>query len=234
MPDYQRRRPTPSSAASGGSGSALGDRDPQDLEGNAAMLARMEAAKGDPSTTPAEGMGDGVMDGPIGRVFQAISGGAKSFNKTQLKTWLDRELDFAQGEWFRDKKLDGVADALMAQLDTNRDGAVGWKEFEAFEAQTLATVAPGVGPNSRPEAVEAAAAARFAQLDNGDGQLTYDEIRAKVEAELPRETEHKSLVAQLAARIALYAVDRDQQDKPVDQRRLSRQEWTGAARDVVG
>ncbi len=176
--------------------------------------------------------GDGKVDGPMGRVFQRVlgitEGGADmAFTRDQLQRYLDNNLQLAEGEWFRGKKLSGVTDALMKQLDTDHDGKVSWTEFKAFEKQTLATVAPGGGDRAK---VEASADARFDQLDtNHDGALTYDELFARTKGELPKATEHKDLIAQLAARIALDAVDVNQRDLPVKKRTLDRKEWkTGA------
>ncbi|RME21622.1 MAG: hypothetical protein D6798_17660 [Deltaproteobacteria bacterium] len=181
--------------------------------------------------------GDGKVDGPMGRVFQRVlgitEGGADmAFTRDQLQRYLDQDLQLAEGEWFRGKKLSGVADALMKQLDTDGDGKVSWTEFRAFEKQTLATVAPGAG-GSRAE-VERAADARFGEIDeNGDGRLTYDELFARTRGELPRGTDHKDLIAQLAARIALDAVDVDQRNQPVKKRALDRNEWKKGAGDMA-
>lgn len=179
--------------------------------------------------------GGGKVDGPMGRVFQRVlgvtEGGAdQAFTRDQLRRYLERDLQLAENEWFRGQKLDGVADALMAQLDRDKDQRVSWTEFQTFEAQTLATVAPGTNGGSSQAQVEAAAATRFGQVDSSkDGKLSMGEIQTRTQAELPKGTEHADLIAQLAARIALDAVDTDQRSKPVAERTLSRDEWTTAA-----
>lgn len=178
----------------------------------------------------------GAVDGPMGRVFQRVlginqGGGDQAFTRDQLRRYLDRDLQMAENEFFRGTKLDGVADALMLQLDLDRNGQVSWTEFQAFEKTTLATVAPGAGGDRA--AVEAAAGQRFTGMDaSKDGQLGMGEIQNRTRAELPKGTEHADLIAQLAARIALDAVDTDQRDKPVKDRTLSRGEWTKAAGDM--
>lgn len=215
------RRNTPSQQA-GTTGAGRGPVMAEGAEGNAAMVARMQAAQA-----------DGAVDGPMGRVFVRIAGAADAagFDKTQLLAYLDTTLKLAEGEWFRGAKLDGVADKLMEQLDADRDGVVSWTEFKAFEAQTLGTIAPGATDRA---SAQAAAGQRFDQLDRGrDGSLAYDELAAGTKAELPRGTEHGDLIAQLAARIALDAVDTDQRDQPVKERGLSRDEWTTAAGQMV-
>ena len=66
-----------------------------------------------------------------------------------------------------------------------------------------------------------------------DGNLGYDELSAGTLAELPKGTEHGDLIAQLAARIALDAVDTDQGKSPVKSRTLSKGEWTNAAGEMA-
>lgn len=188
---------------------------------NEAMLSQVQQA--------------GEVSGPMGRVFQRVlgvdrGGEDQAFTRDQLRRYLDRDLQLAENEWFRGTKLDGVADALMQQLDQDGSGTVSWGEFMAFEAQTFATVAPGAGAGATDAQVQAAASQRFGQIDaSRDGRLSMTEIQSRTAAELPRGTEHADLIAQLAARIALDAVDTDQRSRPVADRQLSQTEWTTAA-----
>lgn len=203
-------------------------------------VAPMSYASGRDAVQPKDDPTDVV--GPIGRVFNRILGLAdnargtagKSFNRAQLKGYLDNNLKLADGEWFRGKKLDGVADKLMATLDTNTDGLVGWVEFQAFQAQVLQSIAPGVGPDSTTEQVDAASGGQFDAMDKDrkDGKLGYGEIFEGTKGALPKDTDHADLVAQLGARIALDAVDTDQRGEKVKDRSLSRTEWTTAAREL--
>lgn len=183
------------------------------------------------------------VTGPIGRVFNRILGqsdnakgtAGMAFNKAQVKTYLDKNLKFADGEWFRGKKLDGVADKLMETLDADKNGLVGWAEFQTFKAQVLQQVAPGVDGNSTPDQVNTAAGAKFDKFDKKrkDGSLNFDELQAGTKSELPKDTDHADLIAQLGARIALDAVDTDQRSSKVKDRTLSRTEWTSAAQQLA-
>jgi EF hand len=180
-----------------------------------------------------------LVSGPMGRVFNRILGQADTasntagmkFDKAQLQAYLDRRLQLAEGEFFRGKKLDGVADALMAQLDLDKDGRVGWSEFQVFEQQTLETMAPGLKAGASSDQVRASAGGRFDALDTNqkDGKLSFDELQSGTKKALPEDTDHKDLVAQLGARIALDAVDTDQKNSAVKDRSLGRGEWTDAA-----
>lgn len=183
------------------------------------------------------------VTGPIGRVFNRILGLAddakgtatKSFNKKAMKGYLDNRLKLADGEWFRGAKLDGVTDKLMETLDKDGDGLVGWTEFQAFQADVLQTIAPGAKSGDDPEAVGRSASQTFDQMERGkkNGSLDYDELQAGVKGNLPKDTDHADLVAQLGARIALDAVDTDQRSAKVKDRQLSKTEWTTAAQQMA-
>ncbi len=182
--------------------------------------------------------------GPIGRVFNRILGlsdnakgtAGKKFNREQIKGYLDNNLKLAEDEWFRGKKLNGVADKLMETLDTDKDGFVGWPEFQAFQGQVLSSLAPGAKAGDDPAKVGESAGATFDSLDvdrgNG-GRLTYDEIKSGAKSQLPKDTEHADLIAQLGARIALDAVDTDQRKTKITDRTLSKDEWTTAASEMA-
>ncbi len=212
--------------------------------GRAAQLQRrtagMSYADGQAAVSPEP---TAKVDGPIGRVFNRILGKSDSadgtatmtFDKKQLRNYLDKTINFADDEWFRGTKLDGVTDKLMETLDKDGDGRVTWGEFQAFKTQVLSQLAPGVDKNSTPEQVAASSNKRFDQFDTNrkDGSLNFEELQAGSKAELPKETEHADLIAQLGARIALDAVDTDQRDKAVKDRTLSRAEWTNAASQLA-
>ena len=179
--------------------------------------------------------------GPLGRTFNRIlrrqdnatDTGSMAFTRNQLRDYLDKNLQLADGEWFRGKKLDGVADALMEKLDSAGDGTVSWAEFQSFREDVLATLGAAAGASEQE--VSAAAGARFDSMDrNRDGHLDMDEIQSKTEDELPRDTDHKGLISQLGARISLDAVDQDERRKSVADRRLSRTEWVQAAKELAG
>lgn len=183
------------------------------------------------------------VSGPIGRVFNRILGlsddakgtADKTINLKQVKNYLDKNLQLAKDEWFRGAKLDGVAEKLMATLDTDGNGKVGWPEFQAFNAQVLSSIAPGTKPGDSPEAVSSAASQQFATMDQKGkkGSLNYDELEAGTKSALPEGTEHADLVAQLGARIALDAVDTDQRSAGIKDRDLSKKEWLTAAEQMA-
>lgn len=217
MPVKEQRTATPTTEGAPSRSAAIGLSKQTDEE-NSQMLSRVRQAEE-----------TGAVDGPMGRVFVRIAGRADApgFDRTQLHLYLDKTLKLAEGEFFRGTKLDGVADKLMEQLDVNKDGVVSWTEFKAFEAQTLSTVAPGA---TNATTAATAASTRFGELDgNKDGSLGYDELHSGTKSALPKGTDHADLIAQLAARIALDAVDTDQRSTDVKKRGLSRNEWTTAA-----
>ena len=119
----------------------------------------------------------------------------------------------------------------MTQLDVDKDGKVSWTEFQAFQTQTLQTVAPGA---TNETSARSAAGTRFDQLDTShDGSLGFGELAAGTAAQLPANTDHADLISQLAARIALDAVDTDQRKSKVKDRSLSKGEWTEAAGEMA-
>ena len=218
---YRPRNVVSTSTSSGGS-SQEDTADVQDLQGNAAVQER--------------------VNGAFGRVFNRMLGVDESrtdtaglaVNGAMLRRYLDRNLQLAEGEWFRDKKLDGVRDALIEQLDKDGDGQIGWGEFGAFQAQTLELLAPGAGAGTSPDQAAASARGTFSEFDRGgDGRLNYDDMFAGTRDALPQNTDHRDLVAQLGARIALDAGDTDQRSRGVKDRELSVEEWTRVARELA-
>lgn len=179
--------------------------------------------------------------GPLGRVFNRIVGasdtatdtGDMAFNQKQLQNYVDKHLQFAEGEWFRGKKLSGASEGLIEKLDKTGDGMVTWTEFQAFRTEILSTMAPGLAEEATPELVEEAAGDTFEEVDqDADGQVGLEEAKDNANEALPAETEHKDLIAQLGARLVLDAVDTDNRDQKVANRRVSRSEWVTAAQEL--
>jgi hypothetical protein len=183
----------------------------------------------------------GKVQGPIGRVWNHVLGKPEGSTDTDalvadramVRSYLDKRLGLAEGEWFRDKKLDGVADKLIESLDADKDQKISWNEFRSYEDQIFALLAPGVKAGAADADTEAAAATEFGRQDRKkDGKLSKDDLQANTREKLPEGTDHADLIAQLGARVAIDAVDRDEGSKPIGQRSLSREEWTGAAREI--
>jgi hypothetical protein len=184
------------------------------------------------------------VSGPMGRIFNRILEVEESredtahmkFDETQLRTYLDTRLKLCEEEWFRDIKVDGAAEKLMASLDKNRDGFVDWAEFQGFQEQVLENLAPGTNRDSTPEEIKRAALAQYATLNSekkdSPNSIGFDELQRGVSKQLPEGIGHKDIVGQLAARIALVAVDKDGGNKAVADRTLSESEWTTAALDI--
>ena len=227
MPE-QTRRPSPTTrpaTAPTSGGDAYMDTQPQGNQAQQDKLSRVQ--------------------GPMGRVFNRILGlgdnagesAGMAFDRDQLQAYLDKNLQLAEGEFFRGKKLSGVADALMAQIDKDKSGDVTWPEFQVFQASVLQTIAPGAKAGAPAADVDTAADKQFATLDTGrkdKGQLTYDELNEGTNKALPKDTDHKDLVAQLGARLALDAADTDQRSQKVQDRTISGKEWRTAAEGMAG
>lgn|GEM_PF-2642062 len=187
-----------------------------------------------------ETMVEAVVDGPVGRLFNRVCGVEESrtdtacltFVQAQLEAYLDTELQMSENEWFRGLKLTGIAEALMSNLDTNGDGLVGWEEFKFFENEILDQVAPGLEEGATGDEVEAAASNRFDDLSGTQGELGYKTLNSRADEAIPPDMEHRGLLAQLAARITIDALDRDERNKPVAERSLSPEEWAGGAREI--
>jgi hypothetical protein len=168
------------------------------------------------------------VSGPIGRVWNHILGQADgqntstaSVDQAMIRAYLDRRLGFAEGEFFRGAKLDGVSEKLVGMLDSDKDGRVTWPEFQEFEGQILNMLAP-----------KGNAGAEHGKVAGQDGQASLAEMTSANEASLPKGTEHADLIAQLGARVTIDAADKDETKKPIGQRSLSKDEWTGAATEA--
>ncbi len=181
------------------------------------------------------------VSGPIGRLFNRICGvdenqtdpAGLSFGDTELQQYLKEELQMAKGEMFRGAKLKGISKKLIGDLDKDGDGRLNWDEFKAFEGQVLERLAPGPDISASASEMEGAASSRYDQLDGGDGALGYGELKQGAKDQLPADTKHLSLIAQLAARITLDALDTDERDKPVAERTLSRDEYLDGTREIT-
>ena len=198
-----------------------------------------------PAVTQSGGNGAAVdrlkkVSGPIGRVWNHILGqpdgatntGGSSIDQAMVRAYLDKRLGLAEGEMFRGKKLDGVAEKLVTQFDKDGDGRVDWPEFQEFESQIFAMLAPG-GDKAGAD-VAGAASAQFGKVDgSGDQKADLEEVQAMNKAALPKGTDYPDLVAQLGARVAIDAADKDEGGKPIGQRTLSKDEWSSAATETA-
>ena len=193
-----------------------------------------------------EGMGNAAMQeqlrGPSGRIFSNIVEGSgkkatpeATFTEGHLKQYLEHQLDFADGEFFRGTKLKGAAEAMFGELDSNRDGVVGWMEFSGINSQLAQLLVPIAGEEDfSAEHVAEIAARQFDSVAGSrNGLLNLDELKSDALKKLPDDTEHKDLVAQLAARLAIDAIDRDQGDVAVHERQISRGEWIRTAVELM-
>jgi hypothetical protein len=158
-----------------------------------------------------------------------------AFDRKMVENYLDKNLNFAEGEWFRGKKLSGAAEGLIEKLDTTGDGSVSWDEFQAFRTEILGAMAPGLGENPSSAQVSEAATGTFGSVDgDGSGAVGMGEAQSNAKSALPEGTEHEDLIAQLGARLMLDAVDTDQRDEAVSDRSISQTEWTSAAQQMAG
>ena len=181
------------------------------------------------------------VSGPIGRVWNHILGKAEGsadtggalVDKALIRAYLDKRLGLAEGEMFRGMKLDGVTDSLIQNFDKDGDGKVSWGEFQAFESQIFALLAPG-GEKAGAD-VGAKAGAQFGKVDGSkDGKANLGELQSASLAAIPKGTDHADLLSQLSARVVMDAADRDESTTPMGKRTLSSEEWAGAAKDTAG
>jgi len=179
------------------------------------------------------------VEGALGRVFNRIAGVAESnteaatlaFSEEQLKAYLNDQLGFAKGEWFRSAKVGGVAEKIMETLDADKDGKVTWVEFQAMIDDLRQHFVGDLSPSAGAAEMEAKASEIFAQLSGGDGTLGYGTIKDETIKNLPEDQEHANLIGQLAALMVLDIVDLDERDKAVRDRTVSQSEWLGAVND---
>jgi len=181
------------------------------------------------------------VEGALGRVFNRIAGVAESnteaaslaFSEEQLKTYLNDQLGFAEGEWFRSAKVGGVAEKIMETLDADKDGKVTWVEFQTMVDDLRKHFVGDLSPSAGIAEMEAKASEIFAQLSGGEGTVGYDSIKDETLKNLPEDQEHAKLIGQLAALMVLDIVDLDEREKAVRDRTVSQSEWLGAVNDFT-
>jgi lysozyme family protein/peptidoglycan hydrolase-like protein with peptidoglycan-binding domain len=199
---------------------------------------RIDAAlEGDLAVEPAIA---GAPLGPVARLFQRISDTENpalddvSIDRDQLRAYLEDDLQFAQGEWFRGKKLNGAVDSLMEQLDLNGDGRVSWAEFQAITDQLAAVLVPGsVAKLTGAETIQAATEYFDSIPGASDGSISFEDLKQVAHDSLPEFTDHRGLVAQLIARLAIDTIDSNQRALEVEDRTISREEWIQAVIEIV-
>lgn len=180
----------------------------------------------------------GKVGGPLGRVWNRILGQPESadtsnatVDQAMIRAYLDSKLQLAEGEMFRGKKLDGVAENLMKTFDKDGDARLTWPEFQGFQSTLLAMLAPETAAGSQDAATSAPKEHGVVDEDK-DGKAGMSEIQSRAKDKLPSDTSYKDLVAQLGARVAIDAADKDEGGKPVSERSLSKTEWTNAAKEL--
>jgi hypothetical protein len=180
-----------------------------------------------------------LVEGALGRVFNRISGVSESntasegvsFNASDLKRYLEEQLTFAEGEWFRGTKIDGVAEKIMENLDSESSGDVTWLEFQVMIEEMRGHLVGDVSAGASSSEIQARAREVFASINGGGESVGFGDIEACIDKKLPAETDHKGLIAQLGALMVLDIVDLDQTDMPVRERDISEREWMTAAKD---
>ena len=222
MSDYLRRQCKDTNATTTGSGDSSAEQIDQEM-GNAAMCEELK------------------VEGALGRAFNRIAGVSESnqdpsgvgFTNADLHKYLDTELRFAEGEWFRSAKVGGVADKIMEVLDADKDGEVSWVEFQAMVDNLRGQLVEGLGANASSADVQNRANELYGEFAAGGDAVDFKTIEAGVETQLPADLDHKGLVAQLAALMVIDIVDLDESDKAVRDRTITSGEWMGAVGDVI-
>ena len=179
------------------------------------------------------------VSGNLGRAFNRIAGVSESntdpsglaFTNADLKRYLEDQLKFAEGEWFRGAKISGVADKVMETLDADADGKVDWVEFQTMVEELKTYMVGELGPGAGTTEVQAKANELFAEVSGGTDSVGFDRLQSETAKQLPEDTDHKDLVAQLAALLVIDVVDVDEAEKEVRDRTISHDEWMGAVND---
>lgn len=221
MSDYSRRNNNGSTSSSGESSTSSAEAAQVDQPiGNAATLDEMK------------------IEGAFGRVFNRIAGESESnseaqntsFNVEDVKRYLDVQLKLADGEMFRGTKVKGAAEAIVEELDANKDGEVTWAEFQAMRETMRANLVGELGANAGSTEIEAMANDLFHEMNNGE-EVDYDTMNEAAREKLPDGTKHAKLVAQLSALLVLDLVDLDEGHKPVRERSISEAEWMSSVQE---
>ena len=181
------------------------------------------------------------VEGALGRAFNRIAGVSESnqdaaglsFNVVELRTYLDTQLKLADGEWFRNAKLSGVADKIMETLDSDKNGEVTWAEFQAMVDNLQGQLIDGLGSNASSADIQNRANDLFGQVSGGADAVDFETLQSSTKAQLPADMDHRDLVAQLAALMVIDIVDLDEADKAVRDRTITSGEWMGAVNDVI-
>jgi hypothetical protein len=181
------------------------------------------------------------VSGILGRLFNRILGQKEEstetaemgFNKDQLQTYISDQIDFAEGEWFRGKKVSGVAEKLMEELDRNKDGLVDWNEFQRSVLR-LRSVLGIEDDTATMEDVAESSGTAFEKVSPESTSIGLSGLQNQIAQSLPKETKHLDLIAQFAARLAIDLADSDQRDLPLADRSIDRNEWVNAAQDLAG
>ena len=179
------------------------------------------------------------VSGSLGRAFNRIAGVSESntdpsglaFTRDDLKRYLEDQLKFAEGEWFRGAKISGVADKVMETLDADTDGDVDWVEFQTMVEELKTHLVGELGPGAGTTEIQAKANELFSQVGGGEDSIGFERLQSETGKQLPEDTEHKDLVAQLAALLVIDIVDIDEANKEVRDRSISHAEWMGAVQD---
>jgi hypothetical protein len=181
------------------------------------------------------------VSGALGRVFNRIAGIAESntspeglfVTRADLKRYLEDQLTFAEGEWFRGTKIDGVADKIMTFLDSDNSGEVSWAEFQLMIDEMRGHLIGNISAGASSSEIRAQAIEVYSNITGGSGadSVGFSEVKAGVDEKLSESTEHKDLVAQLGALMVLDIVDIDESSTQVRDRSISEHEWMSAAED---
>ena len=175
MSDYSRRNNNGSTSSSGESSTSSAEAAQVDQPiGNAATLDEMK------------------IEGAFGRVFNRIAGESESnseaqntsFNVEDVKRYLDVQLKLADGEMFRGTKVKGAAEAIVEELDANKDGEVTWAEFQAMRETMRANLVGELGANAGSTEIEAMANDLFHEMNNGE-EVDYDTMNEAAREKLP-------------------------------------------------
>ena len=222
MSDYSRRRPSETTHGSGGTTENEIQFD-QEM-GNSAAADLMK------------------VQGNLGRAFNRIAGVSEdntsatglAFSRDDLKNYIEHQLKFADGEWFRGMKVSGATDEIMTLLDSDRDGLVDWFEFQTMVSELKTTLLGDIGPGAGTAEIQAEANHLFAEISGGNGPIGFDQLQWETLEKLPEGTENRDLIAQLIALLVIDIVDVDEANKEVRDRSVSEDEWKGAVNSFTG